>query len=428
MDMANVRPPKAEKRPRVENWHGYTKRDDYHWLKAENWQEVMHDPALLPKEIREFLEGENAFHEAVMADTKGLQETLFSEMKGRIKEDDSSVPAPDGPFDYYSSFVTGGQHPRYCRKPRGKEGPEELLLDGNELAKGRGYFRFGGMDLTPDHRLLAWSFDGNGSEFYEIRVRDTATGQDGADVLENTAGGAVWAADGKSFFYTLQDENHRPLKTFRHVLGTRQSDDALVYEEPDAGKFTGVGKTHSEKYVLIDIHDHDTSEIWMIDAERPGDAPRLIAPRVTGIEYDVEHWNDRLIIKTNRDDAEDYKIVSAPVTDGSLSSCFPAEAVTWGKVDKDHYMKTTESMQGDYSAVVPFIVKALLDNRKRYEERAAEVGLDQLYLEDPKSRGYLRPREGYRLFEKRERLMETLRAAVKDNAEWLRESLGYPLP
>jgi deoxyhypusine synthase len=124
----------------------------------------------------------------------------------------------------------------------------------------------------------------------------------------------------------------------------------------------------------------------------------------------------------------DVQIVSAPVTDGSLSSCFPAEAVTWGKVDKDHYMRTTESMQGDYSAVVPFIVKALLDNRRRYEERAAEIGIDRLYFEDPKSRGYLRPREGYRLFEKRERLLDTLRVAVKDNAEWLRDSLGYPLP
>jgi oligopeptidase B len=317
MDMANVKPPRAEKRPRVETWHGYEKRDDYHWLKADNWQEVMHDPSVLPKEIRDFLEGENAFHEAVMADTKALQEKLFGEMKGRIKEDDSSVPAPDGPYDYYSSFVTGGQHPRYCRKPRGKEGPEDLLLDGNELAKGRGYFRFGGMDLTPDHKLLAWSFDGNGSEFYELRVRDTATGQDGTDILENTAGGAIWTADGKSLFYTLQDENHRPLKTFRHALGTRQSEDVLVYEEKDTGKFTGVGKTHSEKYILIDIHDHDTSEIWMIDAERPGDSPKLIAPRIEGIEYDVEHWNDRLIIKTNRDGAEDYKIVSAPVGDPS---------------------------------------------------------------------------------------------------------------
>ena len=144
-----LRQARAEKRPRVETWHGYEKRDDYHWLKADNWQEVMHDPSVLPAGIRAFLEGENAYHEAVMADTRALQEKLFAEMKGRIKEDDSSVPAPDGAFDYYSSYVTGGQHPRYCRKPRGKDGPEQLMLDGNELAKGREYFRFGGIDLSP---------------------------------------------------------------------------------------------------------------------------------------------------------------------------------------------------------------------------------------------------------------------------------------
>ena len=313
MSIPNVQPPRAEKRPRVETWHGHEKRDDYHWLKAENWQEVMHDPALLPQDIRDVLEGENAYHEAVMADTTALQDKLFAEMKGRIKEDDSSVPAPDGAYDYYSSYVKGGQHPRYARKPRGKDGPEELLLDGNALAKGRDYFRFGGMDLTGDHKLLAWSFDGNGSEFYELRVRDTATGEDIADVLEKTAGGATWTADGKSFFYTLQDGNHRPLKTFRHMLGTTQADDVLVYEEKDSGKFTGVGKTNSEKYILVDIHDHDTSEIWVIDAETPEAAPKLIAPRAEGIEYDLEHWNDRFIIKTNRDGAEDYKIVTAPV-------------------------------------------------------------------------------------------------------------------
>jgi oligopeptidase B len=250
-----------------------------------------------------------------MADTKALQEKLFAEMKGRIKEDDSSVPAPDGPYDYYSSFVKGGQHPRYARKPRGAEGPEQLLLDGNELGKGREYFRFGGISMTPDHKLAAWSFDGNGSEFYELRVRDTATGQDASDVLENTAGGATWAADGKSFFYTLQDENHRPLKTFLHKLGSPQAEDVLVYEEQDTGMFTGVGKTNSDKYIIIDIHDHDTSELWLIDADKPESKPRLIAPRVAGIEYDVEHWNDRFIIKTNMNDAEDYKIVTAPVDD-----------------------------------------------------------------------------------------------------------------
>jgi oligopeptidase B len=315
MDLPLPKPPRAEKRPRAETWHGYEKHDDYHWLKAENWQEVMHDPAVLPKDIREFLEGENAYHEAVMADTMPLQEKLFAELKGRIKEDDSSVPAPEGPYDYYSSYVKGGQHPRYCRKPRGQDGPEQLLLDGNALAAGREYFRFGGVDLSPDHKLIAWSFDDNGSEFYELRLRDAATGADHTDVLHNTAGEATWAADGKSFFYTLQDDNHRPLKTFRHVLGTSQDDDVLVYEEKDTGKFTGVSITNSEKWIVIDSHDHDTSELWLIDAEKPEMTPRLVAARVPGIEYDVEHWNDRFIIRTNRDDAEDYKLVTAPVSD-----------------------------------------------------------------------------------------------------------------
>ncbi len=313
MTLPNVKPPAAEKRPRVEIWHGHQKRDDYHWLKAENWQEVMHDPTLLPKDIRGFLEGENAYHEAVMADTSGLQETLFAELKGRIKEDDSSVPAPDGPFDYYSSYVTGGQHPRFARKGRGMTGPEQLLLDGNELARGRAYFRFGGIDISPSQDLAAWSFDGNGSEFFELRVRDLASGKDLADVLHNTAGGATWAADGKNFFYTLQDDNHRPLKTFRHVLGTDQAHDVLVYEEKDTGMFTGVGRTNSDAYIVIDVHDHDTSEIWMLDAARPEAAPKQIAPRVHGLEYEVEHWNDQLIIKTNIGGAEDYKIITAPL-------------------------------------------------------------------------------------------------------------------
>jgi oligopeptidase B len=317
MNMPNVKPPIAEKRPRVETWHGFEKRDDYHWLKAENWQEVMHDPALLPQDIRAVLEGENAYHEAVMADTVPLQEKLFAEMKGRIKEDDSSVPAPDGTYAYYTSYITGGQHPRYARKLRDMSGPEQLMLDGNELAKGTEYFHFGDIDISPDQTMAAWSFDDKGSEFYELRVRDLASGKDMADVLENTAGGATWAADGKSYFYTLQDEYHRPLKTFHHILGQAQAEDRLVYEEKDTGMFSGVGKTNSERFITISAHDHDTAENWVIDAERPYDAPKLIAARKVGHEYDVEHWNDQFIIKTNRDDAEDYKIMAAPIANPS---------------------------------------------------------------------------------------------------------------
>ncbi|MFN0193120.1 MAG: S9 family peptidase [Aestuariivirga sp.] len=317
MTISIVNPPRAEKRPRAETWHGYQKNDDYHWLKAANWQQVMHDPALLPADIRSYLEAENAHLEKELAPTKGLQQALFEEMKGRIKEDDSSVPAPDGAFAYYTSFVTGGQHPRYARKLRDLSGPEKLLLDGNELAKGRDYFRFGGMAISPDHTRAAWSFDGNGAEFFELRVRELASGTDAADVLENTAGGAEWAADGKSFFYTIQDENHRPLKTYHHILGQPQTQDRLVYEEHDSGMFTGCGKTMSERFIVISSHDHDTSECRIIDATRPFDEPKVISPRVVGREYDVEHWGDRLVIKTNADGAEDYKIVTVPISDPS---------------------------------------------------------------------------------------------------------------
>lgn len=310
-------PPRPEKRPTVQHWHGHAKQDDYAWLKAANWQEVMHDPSLLPPDIRAYLEAENERCKQAMADTERLQEQLFTEMKGRIKEDDSSVPAPDGPYAYYASYVTGGQQPLYCRKDRELAGPEQVLLDGNKLAEGKEYYRLGGMSRSPDHRLGAWSFDDKGSEFYTLRVRDLESGNDLDDVLENTAGGASWAETGNCFFYTLQDQNHRPLKTYLHKLGTPQTADRLVYEERDSGYFTSAGKTNSDQYIVIDAHTHDTSEIRIIDAHRPESGPQLIAVRVEGVEYDIEHWKDRFIIKTNIDGAEDYKIVWAPVDNPS---------------------------------------------------------------------------------------------------------------
>ena len=308
--------PRAEKRAHTSTVHGITRVDDYHWLKADNWQEVMHEPSLLPQDIRDYLEAENAYHEEQMADTANLQEKLFAELKGRIKEDDSSVPAPDGPYLYYSSTVTGGQYPRVCRKLR--DGSQDnVLFDGNALAAGHDYFSFGGVSISPDHSKAAWSYDNKGSEFYDLRIRDLSMGVDHNDLLVNTSGGAVWAADGKTIFYTTQDENHRPLKTFRHVIGTAQADDILVHDEKDTGLFTGVGSTNSEKYIMVDIHDHDTSEVWLIDADKPESAPRLMVSRTEKIECEIEHWNDKFIIKTNRNGAEDYKIVEAPIANPS---------------------------------------------------------------------------------------------------------------
>jgi oligopeptidase B len=314
-----INPPRAEKRPHNSTVHGISRIDDYHWLKADNWQEVMHDPSLLPQDIRDYLEAENKYHEQEMAGTAGLQEKLFAELKGRIKEDDSSVPAPDGAYLYYSATVTGGQYARYCRKLR-DGGTEQIMFDGDALAKGHDYFSFGGISLSPDQKLAAWSYDNKGSEFYDLRIRDLASGAEHDDLLVNTSGGAVWAADGKSIFYTTQDENHRPLKTYRHVLGTAQADDVLIHDEKDTGLFTGVGITSSEKFIMVDIHDHDTSEVWLIDADKPEEKPRLMVSRREKIEVEVEHWNDRFIIKTNKDGAEDYKIVEVPISDPQPSN------------------------------------------------------------------------------------------------------------
>jgi oligopeptidase B len=308
-----IGPPRAEKRQHSDTHHGVSREDDYAWLKADNWQAVMQDPSLLPQDIRRHLEAENAYTEFAMAGTKDLQQKLFAEMKGRIKEEDSSVPAPHGAYAYYSSYVTGAEHPRYCRKARDLAGPEEILVDGTIEAGTKQFFDFGGFAISPDHRLLAWSSDDKGSEFFRLRIRDLATGNDLADAIDNTAGGASWAADGRSVLYTQQDEHHRPLKIFRHVLGAPSSADTLVYEEGSAGFFAGVGKTQSDRFFVIDTHDHETSEAYLIDTASPEAAPRLIAPRQAGVEYDVEHWEDRLIIRTNAEGAEDFKIVTAPL-------------------------------------------------------------------------------------------------------------------
>ncbi len=310
-------PPHAPKRPVVVTHHGVTLADDYGWLRAGNWQEVMRDPAVLAADIRTHLEAENAFTEAALADTKDLQAALFEEMKGRIKQDDSSVPAPDGPWAYASSYVTGGQYPRLVRTPR-TGGADSVLLDGNKEAEGNEYWQLGAAAHSPDHTLLAYAVDDKGSELYTLRFRDLATGQDLPDAIPDTRS-PVWAADSKTVFYVRMDEDHRPLTVWRHVLGTSVADDVLIYEEADKGFYVGIGKTQSGRYIVVDVHDHQTNEAYLIDAEAPLSPLRLINPRRFGHEYGVEHHassaGDRLILTTNSGDAEDFRIVTAPVGD-----------------------------------------------------------------------------------------------------------------
>lgn len=313
-------PPRAERRPVTQTVHGVTLVDDYAWLRADNWQDVMRDPSRLASDIRGHLEAENAYTAAVMADTEELQAALFREMKGRIKEDDSSVPAPDGRYEYYSSYVTGGQYPRLCRRNRGDADSEQILIDGNREAEGKPYWQLGAVAHSPDHRYLAYALDDKGSELFTVRIRDLATGQDLADAIPDTRGGLVWAKDNATLFYVRLDAQQRPMYVCRHRLGTPVEADVQVYEEADAGFFVGVGQTQSGDFILIDAHDHETSEIRLIDAARPESEARIVAPRERGHEYGVEHHGDSLIITTNSGSAVDFRICTVPLADLSAAS------------------------------------------------------------------------------------------------------------
>ena len=170
-------PPVAERRPQFSVRHGVELVDEYAWLRAANWQDVMRDPAVLDPQIRAYLDAENAYTQGALEDTSALQATLFAEMKARIKEDDSSVPSPDGPFEYFTSFITGGQYPLLNRRPRGG-GTEQVLIDGNKEAEGQSYWQLGAATHSPNHRYLAYCVDDKGSELFTVRIRDMETGKD----------------------------------------------------------------------------------------------------------------------------------------------------------------------------------------------------------------------------------------------------------
>jgi oligopeptidase B len=304
--------PVAPRRPHSFTTHGITVTDDYAWLKDKNWQEVLRDPSILDADIRRYLEAENTYADSLLGHTDALQRKLVKEMRGRIKEDDSSVPSPDGVYAYFRKFREGGQHELFGRMPR-HGGEEKIVLDGDRLAEKSEYFKFGGSRHSPDHRLQAWSADTSGSEYFSVRVRDWESDSDFDDLVEDTDGTVVWSKDCKSLFYVKLDDNHRPTQVWRHRLGTKQTDDILIYEEQDAGWFTHVHESTSGRYCVIAGGDHETSEQRLIDLDNPDAAPRLVAAREEGVQYSLADRGDELFILTNADGAIDFKIVTAPL-------------------------------------------------------------------------------------------------------------------
>lgn len=308
--MTRPTPPVARREPKSITQLGRTRIDDYAWMKDDNWKDVLRDPKVLRADIREHLEAENAYTKALLDDpTKALQEALFAEMKGRIKEDDSSVPASDGAWDYYVRYEIGAEHPVHGRRPRGRSDGEVVLLDEEALSKGKAFFQVGAAHHSPDHRLYAWAADEQGSEYYTIRIKDLATGETLPVEIESAYGDFTFSPDSQWLFWIWRDENARPSKVYRRPA--RGGEDVLVYEEADDGMFLGVGTTSDDSHVVVHVGNQETTEIWLIPAGDPTRPPFVAEPRRVGVKYELDHWTDRWVIRTNDDGAVDFKLVTS---------------------------------------------------------------------------------------------------------------------
>jgi oligopeptidase B len=295
--------PVAKVVPQKLTKHGDTRIDPYHWLRDKSRPEVL-----------EYLRAENRYTEAVMKPTEPLQEKLYQELLGRIKETDLSVPERIGDFYYYSRTVKGQQYPILCRKRGSLEGAEEVLLDLNALAKGHKYFRLGASKASPDHRLLAYSTDTTGAEAYTLVVKDLATGTLLKDEIPSTSYSVEWGNDNRTLFYSTLDVAQRPYRLWRHTLGTNPKQDALVYEEKGKTFRLGLSKTRSQGFLLLSLRSTLSSEVHYLDANTPTGAFRVIVRRQPRMEYSVEHRGDKFYIRTN-DRAKNFKLMETPVAD-----------------------------------------------------------------------------------------------------------------
>lgn len=310
MNHAGLTAPTVQVKPTVLEIHNHQRIDNYYWLNERENPDVIN-----------YLSAENAYLDAVMSPMKDLQERLFQEMKGRIKEKDESVPVKKGNYFYYAKFVEGGEYPVYCRKKESLNAPEEIILDGNKLGKGKKYFNIGGYEITDDESIIAYGTDTISRRNYTVRFKDLKTGKLLKDKIKNTEGGSyAWANDNKTFFYVLRDQKTLlGYQVWRHILETDAKEDVLVYEETDNQFYMGLSRMKSKKYIAIGCdHNGISSEYRLLEASNPTGEFQVFCPRKRGHEYDIEHFEDKFYIKTNLNDALNFKLME--VAEGQTSN------------------------------------------------------------------------------------------------------------
>ena len=303
-------PPVAKKVPTELEKHGDVRVDNYYWLNDRENPEVI-----------DYLNRENDYNDKLTAHTKDFQNSLFEEMKSRIKEDDSSVPYFDNQYWYYTRFETGKQYPIYCRKKGTLEAEEEVMFDVNQMAEGHDYFQLSGIEVSPDNTLVAFGVDTVSRRQYTLQIKNLVTGEIYPDKIENTTAGSTFANDNNTLFYTLKNPTTlRSEKVMKHKLGTSVDQDQLVYFEEDDTFDVYFSKSKSNEYLFMGSYSTLTSELQFLDANKPDESFTMFQPRIRGLEYSVYHYGDKFYLMTNADDATNFKLMSTPVNETSKSN------------------------------------------------------------------------------------------------------------
>ncbi len=310
----DAKAPIADKKAKVLTIHNNTRTDNYFWMRLTDEQKTADQKDNQTQKVEAYLNSENDYYDKVTSSTKDFQESLFQEMKGRIKEDDASVPYFRNKYFYITRFEKGSQYPIYTRKKQSLEVKEELIFDVNNEAEGHEYFQLGGLNISPNNTLVAFATDTVSRRQYTLQVKNLKTGKIFSDKIENTTGGSVWANDNKTLFYTKKDPlTLRSSIIYKHILGTDPSEDIAVFEEEDETFSTYVYKTKSNKFIVIGSSSTLSSEFRIISADKPFGDWKIVQPREDNLEYSLAHYGDYFYIQTNKDDATNFKLMKTPV-------------------------------------------------------------------------------------------------------------------
>lgn len=297
-----IKPPVAKVVPTVLEEHGNKRVDNYFWMNQREDQDVV-----------DYLNAENDYYQKMTAHTKELQTDLFTEMKSRIKEDDSSVPYFYNDYWYISRYETGKDYPIYTRKKGSMDAPEEILFDCNLMAEGQSYFQLGGVNVSPDNKYAAFAVDNVSRRIYTVQIKNLETGEILSDKIEGVTGGTAWANDNKTLFYTAKDANTlRSDKIYKHKLGTSQKEDVLIFHEKDDTFNTYIYTEVSKNYLIIGSSSTLTSEYQILDANTPDGKFKVFQPRTRGLEYSIDYYDEKFYIVTNKDKATNFKLMTTP--------------------------------------------------------------------------------------------------------------------